>query len=263
MPCHPDGARRFTKGDRVATAGFPAARGKGTWAEYVPFPEGDLIRVPASVSDEAAAQFLVNPVTVYGMLELSGAKAGDWVIQDAAGSTLGRQMISLCKHRGIHTINVVREARPDLVADLKALGADLVVEQSADVTAAAQEATGGRGCVAGFDAVAGDATAQLQRALGTNGTVFMYGLMSGMEAKMDAAQALFAQTGTRGFWLVPYLEAMDAARREKVFQEVMSLIETKVIKPEAFVGAKYSLDQWAEAIAHSQQPARKGKVFLA
>ena len=109
----------------------------------------------------------------------------------------------------------------------------------------------------------GDATAQLQRALGTNGTVFMYGLMSGMEAKMDAAQALFAQTGTRGFWLVPYLEAMDAARREKVFQEVMSLIETKVIKPEAFVGAKYSLDQWAEAIAHSQQPARKGKVFLA
>lgn len=65
-------------------------------------------------------QFLVNPVTVVGMLEELAVPAGEYLLQTAAGSVLGRQMIQVAKHRGIKTINVVR--RQELVAELKALG---------------------------------------------------------------------------------------------------------------------------------------------
>jgi hypothetical protein len=43
---------------------------------------------------------------------------GGWFLQSAANSELGRMMISLCKHRGIKSINVVRreEAAQEVLA---------------------------------------------------------------------------------------------------------------------------------------------------
>ena len=35
--------------------------GKGSWAEYVVFRSTDVFPVPQGVTDEAAAQFVVNP----------------------------------------------------------------------------------------------------------------------------------------------------------------------------------------------------------
>ena len=32
---------------------------------------------------------------------------GEWVLQNAAGSALGRQLVAVAKHRGIKTINLV------------------------------------------------------------------------------------------------------------------------------------------------------------
>lgn len=62
-----------------------------------------------------------SPITVYGMVaEVLAVPEGEWLLQTAAGSVLGRQIIQLAKHRGVKTINVVR--RPDLVDELKALG---------------------------------------------------------------------------------------------------------------------------------------------
>ncbi len=49
---------------------------------------------------------------------------GEYMIQSAANSTLGKQVISLANRWGIKTINVVRRARA--TAQLKYLGADEV-----------------------------------------------------------------------------------------------------------------------------------------
>ena len=50
----------------------------------------------------------INPVTVVGMVRESKVQKGGWLIQAAASSVLGRQVIALCKHQGIKTINIVR-----------------------------------------------------------------------------------------------------------------------------------------------------------
>ena len=48
---------------------------------------------------------------------------GEFLLQTAATSVLGRQMISLAKHYGVQTINLVR--RQEAVDELKSLGCDL------------------------------------------------------------------------------------------------------------------------------------------
>ena len=99
---------------------FDARNGNGSWQEFVTLPASNFIPVPDSVSDESAAQFLVNPVTVVGMLEELAAPRGEYILQSAAGSTLGRMMITVAKKRGLKTINLVRRA--EQVAELKAMG---------------------------------------------------------------------------------------------------------------------------------------------
>ncbi len=44
----------------------------------------------------------------YGFLETLQVPKGKYLLQSAAGSTLGRMLIALAKHRGVRTINVVR-----------------------------------------------------------------------------------------------------------------------------------------------------------
>ena len=94
-------------GQRVVVTPDEAAKGNGTWQTYVLAKEEDLIPVPDSVSDETACQTVVNPVTVVGMLEdikKSGAPQGAFILQQAAGSVLGRQFIQVAKTYGTSPI---------------------------------------------------------------------------------------------------------------------------------------------------------------
>ena len=50
------------------------------------------IAVPDSVQDYQAAQFLVNPVTAYGFLEAIAVPEGEWLLQNAANSVLGKEV---------------------------------------------------------------------------------------------------------------------------------------------------------------------------
>src|SRR5258707_1241398 len=57
--------------------------------------------------------------------EAPDLKPGDWVVQNAANSGVGRSLIAIAKARGIKTINLVR--RPELIPELQAIGGDLLV----------------------------------------------------------------------------------------------------------------------------------------
>ena len=50
------------------------------------------IAVPANVQDYQAAQFLVNPVTAYAFLEAIAVPEGEWLLQNAANSVLGKEV---------------------------------------------------------------------------------------------------------------------------------------------------------------------------
>jgi D-arabinose 1-dehydrogenase-like Zn-dependent alcohol dehydrogenase len=118
-------------GSRVVPLLFDNVQlGKGSWTEYTTVAAASLVAIPDGVPDESAAQAIVNPITVLCMLDalLAYVKPDSgkdiYILQAAAGSTLGKQLIQIAKHRGIKTINLVR--RSPQIEELKALGADEV-----------------------------------------------------------------------------------------------------------------------------------------
>lgn len=232
----------------------------GTWAESVTAATALLLPVPDSVSDAAAAQFVVNPVTAWVMLEEElRLEPGDWVIQTAAGSTLGRLVIQLGRLRGYHTINLVR--RPEQVEELMALGADAVFcTADDDVVEKVRKITGGRGAKGALEAVGGETGALALRALRPGGTMLVYGMLGGEPLPLHNGEMLFRGLTMRGFWLSQWFRQTDPAHVTATLSTLMQLIADGHLLPP--VEATYDLADFQAAIAHCQQPGRQGKVLL-
>jgi D-arabinose 1-dehydrogenase-like Zn-dependent alcohol dehydrogenase len=111
----------------------------------------------ADTSAEEAASSWVNPLTALGMVKTMRAENHTGIVHTAAASQLGQMLVKICKKDGIPLVNVVR--RPAQVALLKSIGAEYVVDSSAesyerDLTAA-MAASGSTIC---FDALGGGST---------------------------------------------------------------------------------------------------------
>jgi NADPH:quinone reductase len=98
---NPEVAKRFREGQRVAF--FPAI---GSWAEYVVVRYNSLLPVPHEISDQIAAQMLINTITASVLV-----KAGHdspkapialpvYILQNAAASGVGRLLTQVALDRG-------------------------------------------------------------------------------------------------------------------------------------------------------------------
>ena len=246
----------------VGTRGFiffNTKEGQGSWQQYVAVPASSVIPVPDSVSDEAAAQLLVNPVSVIGMLDQLAAPAGEFVLQSAAGSTLGRLLIAVAHKRGVKTINIVRRA--EQAAELKAIGADEVLcSETDDIAARVKEITGGKGAWGAVDAVGGALTARMTGALRNGGLLLLYGAMSGLEFTGSIVDCLFRGVTIKGFWLNTYLGSLSDEAKGAAFGQVVSWLADGSLAP--YSGQKFALADVVEAVKASQATARAGKVLL-
>jgi len=251
------GVTGLALGQRCITlAGLP-----GTWAEQVVVPAHQVMPVPPALSDQTAAQLLVNPFTAWAMLtdELSLAP-GDWLLQTAAGSSLGRMVVQLARARGIHTINVVR--RRGSGDELLALGADAVIATDTDsLVERVHELTNGRGVSGAIDSVGGTLGADVARCLGVRGTMLTMGLLGGDPVMpVQSAELLFRSATIRGFWLTNWFMQQTPARIGHAVGEVMKLlIAGQMTAP---VEAEYDLADFRAAIEHAERPGRRGKVLL-
>ena len=54
------------------------------------------MKLPDSVQDYQAAQFLVNPMTAYAFLEAIAVPEGEWLLQNAANNVLGKELGDGC-----------------------------------------------------------------------------------------------------------------------------------------------------------------------
>ncbi|KAI8473705.1 MAG: chaperonin 10-like protein [Monoraphidium minutum] len=192
------GVEGLAVGQRVTARPWPAADGNGSWQQYVTLAAKRVLPVPDAVSDEAAAQFYINPVTVVGLLEAAAVPKGGHLVVTAAGSTLSKMLLSMAKAQGVKTIGVVRrEAQKQEVLDAGAAYA--VCSATEDLAARVKEITGGAGADAAVDSVAGPMCEQLGDAMKTGGTIIIYGLMGGMNFTGSALAALFNQVRLRPF----------------------------------------------------------------
>ena len=250
-----EGVAHLRAGQRVIPLGVA-----GTWAEYVVAPAAQLIPVPEGVSDQTAAQFVVNPLTAWIMcVEELALRPGEWLLQTAAGSTLGRVVLQVARLRGFKTINVVR--RRGQAEELLSLGADAVIcTDEEDIPERVREITGGEGLRKAIDAVGGETGAAVMRALSRGGVTLVYGLLSGEPTPVDGGRMIFNSTALRGFWLGEWMRSAPPERQQAVTAEMLRSMATHEIVPP--VEAEYPLTEVLAAAAHAERPGRSGKVLL-
>jgi NADPH:quinone reductase-like Zn-dependent oxidoreductase len=128
-----DGVETVAVGERVITVGIT-----GTWQQYVLADAARVVAVPDQMSISTAAQLLTNPLTALLLVtsELD-VQPGEWLLQTAAASTVGRVVLQLGRHLGFKTINVVR--RRAAVEEILELGGTEVICTEDEGSAPARE----------------------------------------------------------------------------------------------------------------------------
>ncbi|WP_109478236.1 zinc-dependent alcohol dehydrogenase family protein [Paraburkholderia sp. C35] len=258
-----EGVDGLTVGQDVITIGIP-----GTWQEYLVADKTKLLPVPKGMSLSSAAQLLVNPVTAVLLTQEVKVAPGEWLVQTAAGSTVGKMVIQLGKALGFKTINIVR--RRAAVDDLLALGADAVIcTEDEDVSARIKEIAGENGVSKALDCVAGELGAEVSRALAPTGELLVYGALSTHRQTEPqklvmplSAKSLIYQTKTvRGFWLLSWIRSATPAEIQALVGKTLKLVSAGDITiPE---GVPYRIDQFAEAVVAAEAPAHGAKpVFV-
>ena len=230
------------------------------WAQKRRVKGNDAIPLPAGIDLRQAAMVRINPPTAQLMLQdFVDLKPGEWVIQNVANSAVGRLLIVLAKQRGLRTINVVR--RPELEAELKALGADLVVVDGDDLAARVAKATSDAAIRLGVEAIGGAATGRIVECVATEGTVVHYGSMSGEDPEVTRSNFIY-----RGIKLTGFMLGRGLAKRspEKI-REIYADLGGQVLagKLHAPVDTVYPIEKIKEALAHADRGGRNGKILVA
>jgi trans-2-enoyl-CoA reductase len=233
--------------------------GSGTWRTHMKAKASRLLPVPAGADLLQMSMLSINPPTADLLLrEIVKLERGEWVIQNAANSAVGRYLIKLAKLEGYKTINVVRRA--DVAQELKALGADVVVEDGDDLPQRVQQATGGAPVRLAIDAVSGSATTRLGETVAPNGVVVNYGAMSGKSASLSPGALIFKNVTLRGFWLVQWLNSASREAQTALMSRMAKLVADGTLY--APVDATFPLENIREALTRANEGGRQGKVLL-
>src|SRR5437899_3322209 len=242
------GVRNVKVGDRVT-----APLSSFTWRERMVISADGLFALPPDADPQQLAMLAINPPTAALLLsEYVDQKPGEWVVQNAANSGVGRWVIAFAKTRGLKTVNIVR--RRELVAELEAIGGDIVVVDSPDVSERIKAVVGQAELHLALDGVSGPATGVLAATLSPHGTLVSFAAMSERPMSINPLDVIFKPLAMRGFWLGhPEIAAKIAPA---IAQAATMIASGRVQVP---VAAIYPLSAIKDAVAHVQ---RGGKILL-
>ena len=105
-----------------------------------------LVPVPDGLDDPTATSY-TNPLTAWALTRSShNLKEGDWLLQTAAASSVGKLVLQLAQQYRLKTINVIRRREQETI--IRNLGGNEVIcTADEDLRARLQELTAGKPCV--------------------------------------------------------------------------------------------------------------------
>lgn len=223
---------------------------RGGLAESVVAPAANLLPLPAHVSFEEAAAFILVNMAAWRMLVTQAAlrPAEDLLILGVGGgvSSAAVQIGKLCGARVF-----VTSSSDDKLRRAKALGADEGVNYTrTDWTKALREWTGKRGVDVVLDSVGAATWAGSIRALASGGRLVTCGATTGPIGETDIRVVFWKQLRIIGSTM--------ANRRE--FGDVMGQLVTGRLKP--VVDRTFPLAETASALTVLQQGQQFGKLVI-
>jgi NADPH:quinone reductase-like Zn-dependent oxidoreductase len=227
-----------------------------TWAERIktavpwlrPLPAGDINQF---------AMLGVNPPTAYLLLtDIVTLPPGSLVIQNGANSGVGRAAVAIAKSLGLRTVNVVR--CDEVVAELEALGGNVVLVDGPDLAKRVATETGHAPITLALDGVSDSSPMNLMNCLSEGGVLVSYGGTSRKPMVVQPGSFIFKKQTIRGFWLLCWYQSAKPAKITAMFDHLAPLIAAGTISTP--LAATYRFDQVSEAITRATQSA--GKVLF-
>jgi NADPH:quinone reductase-like Zn-dependent oxidoreductase len=244
-----DGVHNVKIGDRVV---IPL--GVFSWAEKVLAPAEKAIVLPVEIDPRQAAMLSINPPAAALLLEeFVSLKRGDWIVQNASNSGVGRSVIAFAKQKGVRTINIVR--RPQLIQELKDIGADVVLLAGPNAAAEANRATGGALVRLALDGVGSDATGTLLDIVGWEAKIVCYAFPTRDLIKLNPFGLVAKRASIHPFFMhypdnLPKIPEKIRAAAELVANHQLRLL----------IAAVYPVRRFPEALSHALGGG--GKVLL-
>ena len=232
----------------------------GNWAEYTVVPALRVVPVPGDLPDEQVASFFVNPATALAMVRhVLAVPKGAWLLQSAAGSTLGRMIIKLGRHDGFRTINVVRRA--EAIDELKPLGGDAVISSSnGPIGEQVRRIVGADGVKFALDPVGGRTGSEVFDALGADGRMLVYGTLDQNPLEIDPRRMIAGKRVVEGFYLGHWAAQRPKWKMILLFRQIAGLIRAGVLATEP--GERYAIDAISAATRQAEIPGRHGKGLI-
>ena len=224
----------------------------GAWRERLVLPADGLFPLPAG-DIEQYAMLGSNPPTAGLMLsEYTSLQPGDWVVQNAANSGVGRSLIALARHRGLKTINLARD--DTTFAELTAAGADVVHADDDDAVGDVRAIIGDARVALAVDSVGGPVVSRLLELLSDGGQLVSYSWARNEAMWVDTPTLVGKHITVHGFFVG------DFDYRDKVvpvIREAAPLVaDGTLVVPVAGV---YPLEHIQDAVSHQ---LRGGKILL-
>jgi NADPH:quinone reductase-like Zn-dependent oxidoreductase len=224
----------------------------GAWRERLLLPAEGLFRLP----DGSAEQFSMlgsNPPTAGLILsEYADLEPGDWIVQNAANSGVGRSLIALAKARGFRTINLARDE--SVLADLTTAGAGIVHLDDATAAEDVRKEIGAARVALAVDAVGGASAGRLLDLLSDGGSLVTYATATGQPMPVNELTLIAKRATVRGFFAGHYDYATKVL---PVIREAAPLVASGALFVP--VAAVFDLENIHAAI---RQLERGGKVLL-
>src|SRR5262245_4239343 len=219
--------------------------GDGTWAEYACVEAMRCAPLNKGTDPLQAAMLLTNPLTASVLLDTARSEGHRAVVQNAAAGAVGKMLVRLCARHRVALVNVVR--RPEQAAALRAIGAEhIVVTSEPDADAALRRRCDELGVRFAFDAIAGDATAQLARAIGVGGRILVYGMLSQSPCQIDPNVLVFRRLRIDGFTMYAWVEQTSMFGKLRALMAAQQRLADDL---SSAIRATKSLGEHAEALA--------------
>jgi trans-2-enoyl-CoA reductase len=231
----------------------------GTWRDAVAVKADELVVVPDGIEPVQAAMLKINPLTAWRLLQdYVDLQKGDWLIQNAANSAAGRDVIQIAHELGYKTVNVVRRA--EVTNELRAEGGDVVLVDGDKLREEVKSATGGASIRLGLNSVGGDSALRLANCLAPGGTLVSFGAMSLQPLKIPTGLLIFKDLRFRGIWINKWYDKASPSERMETFRRLFDMARRGLLKTQ--VEKAYPLSQIKAAVARAAEGKRSGKIIF-
>ncbi len=215
----------------------------GAFAEYVKVPHTEVFPITCDWSNEELATIPCAYGTAENMLHRAQVGTDCRVLVAGASGGVGSATVQLAKRRGAHVTAITSKAK---VEQLRALGADIIVERGSDLVSELGENT----IDVVVDNVAGPEFSKMLKVLKRGGRFVSSGAIAGPIVSLDM----------RDMYLKDITLIGCTAWDEPVFPDLIGYIERNEIRP--ILAKVFPLDQIARAQQEFIEKSHFGNFVL-